>query len=348
MILKGNVKGRHASWSQVTTDDTSDVTDVALPASATHVAFTCTAITDTSTPRLGAFMTVRRAGDESSKGQRWGRRYDGNTAVVIDPIVFPNPATAQWHYKFHDLTTIYQDNAWTTPVTTPGQVLRSIDNQGVLGTDYDLRNNGVNFNTSAQTGNNTDTANLFDPDGNAYGYNWLITGGSNEVMFQIPTAADYNMIAGGSRAGIWVLGVDDVDSSGWAFEIEGAVTNILNVRVTSDNLQAYAETIFANLQRPVGSANGGLWQGAVVYHHDGGTGDYRFVASQGSAEVLGNEPTVGHTNVKPVIGGPDSGTIEFEGRFYEHAFWEDAGLGNVPSFNRLKQYATAKYGVTFP
>ena len=52
---------RSSAWLFASADDTVNVTDLAIPASATGVAFVCSAITDAVVPRVGAAMAIQDA-----------------------------------------------------------------------------------------------------------------------------------------------------------------------------------------------------------------------------------------------------------------------------------------------
>jgi hypothetical protein len=50
---------------------------------------------------------------------------------LIDGTVFPaDPLTAKYWFDFDDLSTLFQDVAFLTPVTTDGQDIRSMTNKG--------------------------------------------------------------------------------------------------------------------------------------------------------------------------------------------------------------------------
>lgn len=121
-----------SEWSSLTSINNSDEVDVAIPSTATAVACRVTAIAGEVTPRVGARMEVNLASGVDLLGFNHRKRNNSGWPFpdfAIDPPGLGPPAPFTW-YDMSDLSTLYQDEAGTNPVTANGQEVRHIANKG--------------------------------------------------------------------------------------------------------------------------------------------------------------------------------------------------------------------------
>ena len=121
----------HSAWTAVSPDDTSDVPVVAIPSGATGVAFICSAVTDTASPRVGAKFGVNdgNVADNLSAHNRVRTYSGGNIVPSFTPPVPPPGSPVNW-FDFTDISTMFLDTAGTVPLTADGQIIAHIKDKG--------------------------------------------------------------------------------------------------------------------------------------------------------------------------------------------------------------------------
>lgn len=139
----GNPQVRQDSdWISLTTLNTSDETDVAVPLTAKVIATRVTTIA-AGAPRLSAIMTVTSsalAGLHQRRRHASGRQDDFGVAPppIIPPIpFFPNQADLEHHYDYTDINVLWQDTLLTNPITANGQSILGVTDKGAGGVDLD-------------------------------------------------------------------------------------------------------------------------------------------------------------------------------------------------------------------
>lgn len=128
---------KFSAWTAVSSDDTVDVADVAIPAAATGVAFVCSAITDTVTPRVGAELAIKDANVANSLTRHQRFRYgSGDGALPAFTEFDPTPLfmqNAPIAIRADKLSTLWLDAAGTMPALgTLDEQIERIDNSGTL------------------------------------------------------------------------------------------------------------------------------------------------------------------------------------------------------------------------
>lgn len=121
----------------------------------------------------------------------------GGTPLV--PALPPALANLIHWYDFDDLTTLFQDLAGSTPVTTPGQFIRRVNDKGTVGTDL--------TDTSAGT--------FRSPF-------WEISGGTGEYdpktgFNKVLSGTEVPGLAGSERSFGWVANRNQAGASGTAY-----------------------------------------------------------------------------------------------------------------------------------
>lgn len=120
---------KSSSWTAVSGDDTNDIADVAIPSAATGVAFVCSAITDTATPRVGAGFTVKDANTANSLTRHHRMRSNSGDGGIV-PFSFVPPGNPFLWMDFTDPSTMFTDTGLTTLVSVDGDDINAIVSKG--------------------------------------------------------------------------------------------------------------------------------------------------------------------------------------------------------------------------
>ena len=142
-VLDANLRN-DADWQQLSAVDASDVVDMAVPSTAKAVATRVTVISGETTPRAGAKMVVcgsNLLGLHQRRNHASGRQGDFTTPPAPSlPVIDPPGNEVLW-YDFDDISTLFQDDGASVPVTADGQIINSITNKGSATTNTTLTSN---------------------------------------------------------------------------------------------------------------------------------------------------------------------------------------------------------------
>jgi hypothetical protein len=128
---------KNSGWIAASPTDTNDVVDVAIPPSATGVAFSCSAITDPARPIAGALFTVKDANRNNSLSRHQRYRYASGDGEVptFTPLLLPPPGYIHW-IDFTDQHVLYSDTARTMLINgTQDEVVQGVVDKGSLKND---------------------------------------------------------------------------------------------------------------------------------------------------------------------------------------------------------------------
>lgn len=244
----------------------------------------------------------------------------GGGKTPAAPLVPPG-SPSHW-YDFTDISMLFQDSERATPVTATDQNVAGVFDQGTFAGHLDT-----------------------DP---GTGPVWKASGGVNDLGYLnfvgsswIRDAAISNSWASDDERTYLVVIKPTFDNSGMVFDTTTALQ--LSGRIIDTNVQpsVYQDgtinTISTSMENGVDDSFDVGW----YCYSASGTG-YHKMSLNATTQSFSFTPEA-KTNQSFTIGASPTGTLPYEGRFYELVIW----IGVAPSASLMESYVTSKYGITW-
>ena len=250
---------------------------------------------------------------------------------MVDLQQLPNQATTEYWYDFGDITTLFQDTAFMTPVTADAQDIRSMRNKG-QGGNMDLTEGAsaggtIIYNTGGQGG---------------FSHGSFNSGGTVPRYLELDGASTLDLKLGYSRAMITVFRNDDANSAGSIHQ--NGSTRYTHRIIADEARQGVEGGLHVTEAAPFMN---GTYTGAWIMVHDGVAGTFQHQLSGGTGPVDDVEVASALAGIAVFLGSSSGGNDEMDGAISEAAFWQAPTIATIPTMERLRLFAEEKYDVTF-